>query len=148
MLDFLISYGCVGMFIASFFAGSVFPFSSEAVMTGLQLIGTPLVPLFISATTGNVLGSMFNYWVGSLGDPVKVQKYTHVSPEKMERALVFVQKYGAWLGFFTFIPVVGSVLSVTLGFLRANPWLSLLSITLGKSLRYAFLIWLVMQVSD
>lgn len=148
MFDFLISYGYVGMFFASFFAGSVFPFSSEAVMTGLQIAGTPLVPLFISATTGNVLGSMFNYWVGSLGDPVKVQKYTHVNPEKMQRAMRFVQKYGAWLGFFTFIPILGSVLSVTLGFLRANPWISLLSITLGKSLRYAFLIWLVMSVVD
>lgn len=147
MFDFLISYGCVGMFFASFLAGSVFPFSSEAVMTALQLIGTPLVPLFVSATVGNVLGSMFNYWVGSLGDPAKVQKYTHVNPEKMNRAMYFVQRYGAWLGFFTFIPIVGSVLSVTLGFLRANPWVSLLSITLGKSLRYAFLIWLVMKVA-
>ncbi len=147
MIDFLVSYGCVGMFFASFLAGSVFPFSSEAVMTALQLIGTPLVPLFVSATVGNVLGSMFNYWVGSLGDPVKVQKYTHVNPEKMNRAMYFVQRYGAWLGFFTFIPIVGSVLSVTLGFLRANPWVSLLSITLGKSLRYAFLIWLVMKVA-
>lgn len=147
MLDFLISYGCIGMFIASFIAGSVFPFSSEAVMTGLQLAGVSLVPLFFSATTGNVLGSMFNYWIGSLGDPEKIQKYTKVKPEKLEQVNRFMRKYGAWLGFFTFIPILGSVISVSLGFLRANVWLSLLSITLGKSLRYAFLIWVVMSVA-
>lgn len=135
------------MFIASFIAGSVFPFSSEAVMTGLQLAGVSLVPLFFSATTGNVLGSMFNYWIGSLGDPEKIQKYTKVKPEKLEQVNRFMRKYGAWLGFFTFIPILGSVISVSLGFLRANVWLSLLSITLGKSLRYAFLIWVVMSVA-
>lgn len=135
------------MFIASFIAGSVFPFSSEAVMTGLQLAGVSLVPLFFSATTGNVLGSMFNYWIGSLGDPEKIQKYTKVKPEKLEQVNRFMRKYGAWLGFFTFIPILGSVISVSLGFLRANLWLSLLSITLGKSLRYAFLIWVVMSVA-
>lgn len=146
MLDTLISYGYFGMFIASFIAGSVFPFSSEAVVTGLQLAGTPVVPLFLSATIGNVMGSMFNYWVGSLGDPVKIEKYTRVKPEKMERMLGFMQGHGAWLGFFTFIPVVGSVLSVCLGYLRSNVWLTLLSISLGKSLRYAVLIWAVGQM--
>ena len=146
MLEFLISYGFVGMFVASFIAGSVFPFSSEAVMTGLQLAGVPLFPLFLSATTGNVLGSMFNFWIGSMGDPMKIQKYTHVSSEKIDNMSKFMQRYGAWLGFFTFIPVLGSVISVTLGYLRANVWLSLLSITLGKSIRYAVLIWVVQNV--
>lgn len=146
MLEFLISYGFVGMFVASFIAGSVFPFSSEAVMTGLQLAGVPLFPLFLSATTGNVLGSMFNFWIGSMGDPMKIQKYTHVSSEKIDNMSKFMQRYGAWLGFFTFIPVLGSVISVTLGYLRANVWVSLLSITLGKSIRYAVLIWVVQNV--
>lgn len=148
MLVFLISYGYVGMFIASFIAGSVFPFSSEAVMTGLLLAGTPVVPLFLAATIGNIMGSMFNYWVGSLGDPAKIEKYTHVKPEKIERVSGFMQRYGAWLGFFTFIPVLGSLLSVSLGYLRANAWISLLSISMGKSLRYALLVWVVLSVSS
>lgn len=148
MLSFLISYGYIGMFVASFIAGSVFPFSSEAVMTGLLLAGTPKVPLFLAATIGNVMGSMFNFWVGSLGDPQKIEKYTHVKPEKIERVSGFMQKYGAWLGFFTFVPVLGSLLSVSLGYLRANVWLSLLSISMGKSLRYAVLMWVVLSVSE
>ena len=39
MVDFLIQYGYWGMFLAAFLAASVFPFSSEAVMVGLQLAG-------------------------------------------------------------------------------------------------------------
>ena len=44
MLDSLIpilqSYGFWGMFIAAFVAGSVFPWSSEAIMLGLMATGT------------------------------------------------------------------------------------------------------------
>ena len=50
------------------------------------------------------------------------------------------------MGFLCFLPVVGSALSVTLGYMRANPYLSFLSIALGKALRYAILIWAVEQV--
>jgi len=148
MLEFLISYGYLGMFVASFIAGSIFPFSSEAVLTGMQLAGVPLIPLFFSATIGNVLGSMFNFWIGSLGDPAKIQKYTHVKPEKIEKVSTFVQRYGAWLGFFTFVPVFGSVVSVALGYMRANVWLTAVCVTLGKSLRYGILMWLVMNATQ
>ena len=55
--DILIDYGYWGMFIAAFIAGSVFPFSSEAVMAGLQLAGLAPLPLFIWGTVGNVVGS-------------------------------------------------------------------------------------------
>ena len=66
-IDFMLQYGYVGMFIAAFAAGSVFPFSSEAVLAGLQLAGMREMPLFLSATIGNCLGSMLNYWIGHLG---------------------------------------------------------------------------------
>ena len=34
--DFLLNYGYWGMLVAAFLAGSIFPFSSEAVMLGLM----------------------------------------------------------------------------------------------------------------
>ena len=42
VVDFLIQYGYWGMFLAAFLAASIFPFSSEAVMVGLQLAGLDL----------------------------------------------------------------------------------------------------------
>ena len=45
VVDFLIQYGYWGMFLAAFLAASVFPFSSEAVMVGLQLAGLDPVML-------------------------------------------------------------------------------------------------------
>ena len=54
--DILIQYGYTGMFVAAFIAGSVFPFSSEAVMAGLQLAGLEPISLLIWGTAGNVAG--------------------------------------------------------------------------------------------
>ena len=81
VIELLIQYGYWGMFIAAFIAGSVFPFSSEAVMAGLQLAGLNPMSLLIWGTLGNVAGSMFNYWIGSLGKMEWIEKYLHVKGE-------------------------------------------------------------------
>ncbi len=143
VIGFLLQYGYAGMFVAAFVAGSVFPFSSEAVMVGLQLAGLHAMPLFLSATAGNFLGSMFNYGVGHLGRLEWVERYLHIPPHKVNDAQQWRNRGGAWIGFFSFIPVLGSVISVTLGFMRANVWITSLSIFLGKAIRYALLVWAV-----
>ncbi len=145
MLELLESWGYWGMFIASFIAGSVFPFSSEAVLTALQLAGLEPLHLFLAATVGNVGGSMFNYGVGTLGKMEWIEKYLHVEPAKVRRTARWMERYGAWIGVLCFLPILGSVIAVTLGFTRANPWLSLFTITLGKAARYALLIFVVAQ---
>ena len=143
IIQFLLAYGYTGMGVAAFVAGSVFPFSSETLLAGLQMAGLQPWPLFLSATAGNVLGSMFNYWIGTFGRLEWIEQYLHVRREKIERTQRWLQGHGAWMGFFCFLPVLGSALSVTLGYMRANLWLSFLSIFLGKALRYAILIWVI-----
>lgn len=134
------------MLIAAFIAGSVFPFSSEAVLTALQLAGLEPLRLFVFATIGNVAGSMFNYGVGTLGKMEWIERYLHVERAKVERTARWMERYGAWIGLLCFLPILGSVIAVTLGFTRANPWISLLTITLGKATRYALLIFVVAQL--
>ena len=63
----LIENGALGMFLAAFLAGSFLPFSSEVVMIALLTAGTPATELLIWGTLGNVLGALFNYFIGSLG---------------------------------------------------------------------------------
>ena len=147
IIQYLIAYGYTGMGVAAFVAGSVFPFSSETLLAGLQLAGLQPWPLFASATIGNVLGSMFNYWIGTFGRLEWIEHYLHVNREKIERTQQWLQGRGAWMGFFCFLPILGSALSVTLGYMRANPYLSFLSIFLGKALRYAILIWAINLLS-
>lgn len=135
----LISYGYWGMFVTAFIAGSFFPFSSEAVMTGLLAAGLDSWKLIIYATTGNVLGGMFNYSVGRMGKLEWVEKYLHVKQKDLDRATRFMAGRGAWMGFFAFVPVLGSAITIVLGLMRANLPISFVSITLGKFLRYLLL---------
>ncbi len=134
--DILINYGYWGMLISAFLAGSFFPFSSEVVMLALIASGLAPMPLIIYATIGNVAGGMFNYFVGSLGKMEWIEKYLHVKPESLHRTQRFMSGYGAWMGFFAFLPVLGSAITISLGLMRANIIITLASVTLGKALRY------------
>lgn len=137
----LISYGYWGMLITAFIAGSFFPFSSEAVMMGLMAAGLDPWGLIVYGTIGNVLGSMFNFFVGRMGKIEWIEKYLHVSREKLDKAVNFMGGRGAWMGFFAFLPVLGSAITIALGLMRANIPISITSITIGKFLRYVILIY-------
>lgn len=138
---FLIDYGYWGMFLSAFLAGSVLPFSSEAVMLGLLAAGVDPVPLLIYGSIGNVMGGMVNYGLGRLGKLEWLKKYFHLKQSSIDRAYKFMGGHGVWMGFFAFLPILGSAITVVLGLTRANLPLSVFSITLGKVIRYALLIW-------
>lgn len=141
IIDFLTGYGYIGMLLAAFLAGSFFPFSSEAVMVGLMATGLDPWILMIYGTIGNVLGSVFNYSVGRMGRLEWIEKYLHVKKQDLERAERFMAGRGAWMGFFAFLPVLGSAITILLGLMRANIIITFVSITLGKLFRYVILIY-------
>jgi len=139
LITFLMSYGYWGMLVIAFIAGSFFPFSSEAVMTGFMAAGLDSWLLIIYATVGNVSGGMFNYFVGRQGKIEWIEKYLHVKQKDLDRAMKFMSGHGAWMGFFAFVPVLGSAITIALGLMRANIPISLTSMALGKFLRYVAL---------
>lgn len=141
IIDFLINWGYWGMLVSAFLAGSFIPFSSEVVMSGLQAAGLDPIPLVIYGSIGNVLGSLFNYGVGRLGKMEWIEKYLHVKKEKLDQAERFMTDRGAWMGFFAFIPILGSAITIVLGLTRANIIISTISITIGKVLRYILLVY-------
>lgn len=139
-VELMIDWGYVGMFISAVIAGSVIPFSSELVFAGLIYVGLDPVLCVVSATLGNTIGSMTIYCVGCLGKVEWMEKYFHVKREKVERMHSFLQHKGALMGFFAFLPLVGSVISAALGFMRSNLTLTVLSMMTGKALRYIILV--------
>lgn len=141
IIDFLMSWGYWGMLVAAFLAGSFFPFSSEVVMSGLQAAGLEPIQLVLYGSIGNVLGSMFNYGVGRMGKLEWIEKYLHVKKESLDKAQNFMDDRGAWMGFFAFLPLLGSAITIVLGLTRANIVISVISITIGKVLRYVLLVY-------
>ncbi len=140
-IDLLMQYGYWGMLISAFTAGSFFPFSSEAVMFGLMAAGLDPFTLAIYGTIGNVLGSLVNYGIGRMGKMEWIERYLHVSKKDLDKAEHFMAGRGAWMGFFAFVPIIGSAITIALGLMRANLLITTISITLGKIVRYAILIW-------
>ena len=134
--QFLIDWGYVGMFLSALIAGTVVPFSSEAVLVALISMGLNPIGCILAATAGNMIGGMTCYWLGSLGNMLWIEKYFGVNKKKLERAERFVKGRGAWMAFFMFIPFLGEAIGVVLGLMRANVWITAIAMFLGKSFRY------------
>lgn len=143
LYDILINYGYLGMFLIGFLAGSFIPFSSETVMTALLAAGLHPAWLVIYGSAGNIAGGMFNYWVGTKGRLDWIERYLHVKRADLDRAQRFMSGYGAWMGFFAFLPIIGSAITIALGLMRSNIFISLISISIGKILRYIVLAYSV-----
>ncbi len=141
IIEFLTGYGYMGMLLAAFLAGSFFPFSSEMVMAALMATGLDPIRLAVYGTVGNVLGSALNYGVGRLGKVEWFEKYLHVKQQDLDRAERFMAGRGAWMGFFAFLPILGSAITILLGLMRANVVITFIAITLGKIFRYIILIY-------
>jgi membrane protein YqaA with SNARE-associated domain len=129
------------MFLAAFLAGSVFPFSSEAVILALMATGLDPWQLMIYGTIGNVLGSVVNYAIGRMGKMEWIERYLKVKREKLEHAQRWVAKYGAWMGLLAWIPLLGSAITVALGLMRSNIPLTFTAISIGKIARYVLVIY-------
>lgn len=139
IVELLVEFGDWGLFVAAFVAGSIFPFPSEAVFVGLQALGLSPVKLVIFGTIGNVLGGLFSYSVGRMGKIEWIERYLRVKKKNMDRAQRFMKGRGAWMGVFAVVPLIGTPIIVTQGLMRSNLFITTLSMTIGKFLRYVLL---------
>lgn len=131
------------LFASCFLSASIFPFASEGVFIGMLLLDyDPLTCLFV-ATFGNSLGGLTNYWIGKLSSPQKIQ-HRFKNPERLKRWSEWVNQYGFWLAFFSWVPIVGDPLVILLGFFRTSFWPLLLILIAGKFIRYALIAFLTL----
>ena len=111
----LADWGYWGLFFSAFIAGSILPFSAEAVMIVLVHMGLDPVLCVAAASLGNTLGGMSCYWIGTLGKSEWITRLG-VSEKQLARARRFLAGRGALM--------------------RSNVWLTGGSMLAGKALRY------------
>ena len=97
----------------------------------------------ISAALGNTVGGMTCYYMGRLGKISWIEKYFKVKKEKVDKMVNFLQGKGALMAFFAFLPAIGEVISIALGFMRSNIWLTVASMFAGKLIRYILLLYVL-----
>jgi membrane protein YqaA with SNARE-associated domain len=71
-----------------------------------------------------------------------IERYLKVKPEKIEKTQKFLQGRGAYMAFFAFLPILGTLIAITLGYMRSNRWIVLASMTAGKLIRYIIILLL------
>ncbi len=140
LIEALIQWGYIGLFLSALLAGSIIPFSSELVLLGLIRLGLDSGVCIIVATIGNTLGGLTCYLMGTLGKTEWIEKYFHVPEAKIARMQVFLRGKGALMAFFCFLPIVGSIIAIALGFMRSNGWLTAFSMVAGKMIRYTVVV--------
>lgn len=128
------------LFLSSFIAATFIPISSEAHLFLLINSGYNSFLLLLFASLGNVLGGMLTYYLGVLCKWDWIEKYLRVKKEKIIKTQKRIEKYGAVVGFFTWLPVIGDVLAISLGVLRVNWKWVLVFMAIGKTLRYIVLL--------
>lgn len=136
MLDFLQAYGVWGLFLGSFLAATVVPLYSDALYLGVLYAGCNPISCLIAATLGNWLGGLTSYGIGWAGRWEWIERWFHVKREKLERQRSRIDRWGIWLAFFTWLPFVGDLFAIALGFYRISPIKCALLMLLGKFLRF------------
>ena len=131
--------GLLGLFIGTFLAATILPFSSDALYIGVLLTGIPPLAVLTVGTLGNWLGGVTTYFLGRLAKWEWVEKHFNVKPETLEKHHVFIEKHGVWVALLTWVPFIGDIIALALGFYKCPAVWSLLLMLAGKMGR--FIIW-------
>lgn len=140
----LAAYG--GLFLAAFFAATLVPAQSEAVLASLLAIEhySPTL-LILVAGTGNVLGSVVNWLLGRGIERYREARWFPVSAKSLERAGRWYRRYGWWSLLASWLPIVGDPLTLAAGIMREPFPRFLLVVTIAKFGRYIVLAAIVLQ---
>lgn len=138
LVQFLAEYGYIGLFVGSMLAATLLPMSSDVQLVALLTTGANPVTAVVAATVGNWLGGMLGYGMGRLGK----LSWLRMSQEKIERQRARIERWGAWAAFFTWLPLIGDVMAVALGFYRAHLPRVALFMLIGKASRY--ILWTIL----
>lgn len=130
-----------GLFLTAFAAATILPLQSEALLVALlSLRAHPAWLLIAVATTGNVLGSVLNWWLGRWIEHYRGRRWFPVSPERIEAAQRRYRRYGQWSLLLSWAPIIGDPLTVVAGLMREPLWRFLPLVLIAKLGRYLALV--------
>ncbi|MDR2979241.1 MAG: DedA family protein [Bacteroidales bacterium] len=135
-MESLIKLGYLGLFIISFLAATIVPISPDVVMGGLIVLKYDLWTCIIVATVGNFLGGITTYGLGYIGKWEWVEKFFKKSKEDIDKFQHKIKKVAIIAAGFTWLPLVGDLIGLSLGFLRFKPVPVFLMMLVGRFVRF------------
>ncbi|KAA8702824.1 YqaA family protein [Pseudomonas cannabina] len=127
----------LGLFLVAFGAATLLPLQSEAVLVGMLLSERYVtILLLLTATAGNVLGSVVNWYLGRSIERFRHKRWFPISERHLDKAQTTYRRYGRWALLFSWVPIIGDPITMIAGVMREPLWRFLLVVTLAKALRY------------
>lgn len=136
--------GLVGLFIGCFLAATILPFSSDALYVAVLLSTKNVVGCLLWGTLGNSLGSVTTYWLGRLAKWEWLEKHFKVKEETLTKQKKYIDKYGVWIALLSWVPIIGDVFAIALGFYKTPALWTILLLLVGKFARFAVWTFLLM----
>lgn len=144
-MSFIGAYG--GLFLLSLGAATFLPIQSEFLLTGLILkTDYSVVALVIVASIGNTLGSVINWAIGLQIEKFKDRRWFPASPEQLERASRWYQRYGYWSLLLSWAPFIGDPLTLAAGLMREPLSVFITLVAIAKTIRYVLFTALILGV--
>lgn len=135
------------LFATAMAAATLLPAYSEILVGGMVAKGYSLWGVWFFATAGNTAGSVVNGVIGRQVDRLKHKRWFPISERQLEKARNRFNRYGQWSLLLGWLPIGGDALTLVGGIMRV-PWLNFVVLVgIGKGLRYALVIWLVVSAS-
>ncbi len=138
-MEFLGDWGYLGLFLGCFLAATIVPFSSDALFVSILALDGSVPLALLWGVSGNWLGGLVTYWMGYIGKWEWIEKWFRVKPVTLEKQKERVDKYGSWFALLAWVPIVGDVFSLALGFYRVNFYTSALFMLIGKFARFVLI---------
>ena len=133
----------LSLFIISFLAATILPFSSELTLAGLVATSSyDNSLLLIIASLGNVLGSVVNWILGFYSRNLTTKRWFPFKDEQIENSSKWFNKFGRWSLLFAWVPIIGDPLTLAAGLLRIRFIEFLVLVTIGKVSRYIIVFYL------
>ena len=131
------------LFVSAFLSATLLPGSSEALLLVRLAEGHPWSTAVVTATAGNLLGSLLTYGMGRAGNTALHSRWLRIDACEVSRAEVWFRRWGLPSLLLAWLPVVGDPLCLVAGLLRVRLASFAVLVGVGKLARYAFLAWLV-----
>jgi membrane protein YqaA with SNARE-associated domain len=134
----------LSLFIISFLAATILPFSSELTLAGLMATSSyDNLLLLAVASLGNILGSVVNWTLGFYSRKLSKKKWFPFKDEQIESSSKWFNKFGRWSLLFAWAPIIGDPLTLAAGLLRVKFIEFLILVSIGKVSRYLVIFYLL-----
>lgn len=136
MVDLLIQYGALGLFVVSFAESSFFPIPPDLILIPLSIINHRLALIYAALTTlSSVLGGLFGYYIGAkAGRPILKKLF---SEERISKVKGYFDKYGGWaVAIAGLTPIPYKIFTISSGVFRIRKSVFVNASIIGRGIRF------------